>query len=73
MRKITREAINLKQTSLTGLEHILVKYCFCLPSLCKDLFPLEVSHSVKHMYSTDTAAIEIHSLTMVLCLNVHKR
>lgn len=76
MRKITREAINLKQTSLMGLEYILVKYCFCLPLLCEDLFPLEVSCSVKHMYFTDTAALEIHSiilLTIVLHLNVHNR
>lgn len=62
MWKITREAINLKQTSLTGLEYILAKYCFCLPSLRKDLFPLEASYSVKHMYFTNTAAMEIHSV-----------
>lgn len=64
MRKITREAINLKQTSLTGLEYILGKYCFCLPSLCKDLFPLEVSYSVKRVHSADTAAIEIPSIVL---------
>lgn len=59
-----------------GLEYILVKYCFCLPLLCEDLFPLEVSCSVKRMYFTDTAALEIRSislLTIVLHLNVRNR
>lgn len=64
MRKIAREAINLKQSSLTGLEYILVKDCFCLPSLCKDLLSPEVSCSVKHMYFTDTAGTEIYSVVL---------
>lgn len=64
MRKIAGEAIKLKQSSLTGLENIPVKDCFCLPSLCKDLFSLEVSCSVEHMYFTEAAGTEMFSVVL---------